>query len=644
MSEKKKLPNYIMIDEDIAILTLNTAGQGTERYQVNVHKLNGQDCEVILYNETNKTRISPPSTIKIEEIARYLTSWRGTSITIPNDIRDLVVDQLESMDEIKKRIRQLQQYMMERWIPRRDELGSGSFPPPDFSKKMPLKLPLFGFVETETGSGFLTEGFWAVPLGKRDPFIYAYIGKRLYDLQEEDGKTIQIENMSRSLEAFLEPDTVEFKTEIQPPPYNEEWLIPLNVLENIDEEIDPELGKNVFKKLYSEIIPKHLLIPSIEERKTIAYWIMCSYFYDLFDAFPIGHGWGHYGSGKSRLGMLIVSIGYHGQFAINMTGPDLFRTKEEFKPTLVIDENEENLREVITIKDDLINGSYVRGGGFVTRRREVETDSGKIYVRDKYNLYSPAFFCSINPMRTPASRSRVITFPMVKRSVNVPICERKDYMDIQGNLYEMRLKLWNDIRKEYLKIRDTGIKDLDSRAFELWSPIFSMMSYLERWDDDFEEVMKFVEWNKQYKQDADMADEERPTLYASICKMIYEAKNGKTDNWFQHPNSNENLWEFEVGDLTIIMKQIANETGYTKPITASKVGSSLSMLALNKGKRGRTRRSTFTVDEEYFRNIVYDHMGVELETLGERDYDSKESLTNHATVKPKWMEGQEQPI
>jgi len=511
---------------------------------------------------------------------------------------------------------------------------------PDFDAKIPKKIPLFGFVIDENKK-ILTEGFWAMYDGEPRLFVYmsiveTEIGTDLEKTSKPERAEIVPFPTSEQDSAELEQGW-QFNRDLLPPYFTQDWLVSPSVFKRRDVAIDQiEMGKTIFRELYNIIIPNHLLIPNESERKALAYWIMGTYFYDVFDAYPIGHGWGFYGSGKSRLGTLVVSLAYHGMFGINITSADLFRTKEEFKPTLVIDENEENLRDVVTIKDDMINGSYVRGGGSVSRRREVQTSAGKIYVRDTFDLYSPTFFCSINQMRTPASRSRTITFPMVKRAVTVPIAERRLYKNLIDSLYEYRFKTWQSAREIYVQLNKEGVEGVKGREHELWLPIFTMMKLIDREDSDFEDIKKFIDWNRKYKLQEDMIDEERPTLYAAIAKLWHEVynegkgtlKDSKSEEgyWFRHPNQQENIWEFKISDLTEIMKAIADEIGYKKTIKNEIVGRSASKLGFAKHQTPNTRNSTFIFNINIFKHIVFDHMNISIEELGAREYDSKESL------------------
>ena len=508
----------------------------------------------------------------------------------------------------------------------------------DLGRKMPLKLPLFGFTEYER-KRYLTEGFWAIPEGMDDPELYVMVFAQRPDEDGEYGGFGEVGAYQTTTDSFFYSTSFKFNQDIVPPPYTQEWLVSHRVLMNMADELSTDHGKELFTTLYNMIIPKHLYMDNDGARKTLAYWIMATYFYDIFDAFPIGHGWGFYGSGKSRLGMFVVALAYHGMFGIDITSADLFRTKEEFRPTLVIDENEENRKEFTTIKDDLINASYVRGAGSVSRRRKVKTERGEMYVRDSFQLYSPTFLCSINAMKTPQSRSRVIIFPMVKKNVKVPIAMRKDYVEIADALYEYKFKYWPEMREIYEDIRLEGLKGISARGLELWLPIFTVMKAIGRWEEDFDDVFEFHKLNENYQKEADMIDEERPTLYRAISKLYCEAVDAEDkgitpdDRWFRHPNNQPRKYEFEVGDLTLVMEQIAKVIGYSKQVSKEAVGRSLRMLGFTKSRRSKSRRATFVVDMNLFTMICVDHLGYTPEELGTRDYDSAESLVKRAWLK-----------
>ena len=582
--------------------------------------------EVILTNDTNHIDIFKID-FKTNEVATKLLS---TSNEMNKSIREMLYSDPDApfVAQDKSRLRAICMEVLTEWEVKTVQQSMNAGGMPDFDAKLPIAIPLFGFTINEEEKEYLTEGFWAIMDGS--PELFTYISSL-----NEDG------DMVYEIVPFFHTDKYHFDVDILAPEFSQEWLVSPSVFKRRDEPLSDTIASEMFDQLYNTIIPNHIWISDVGQRKALAYWILATYFYDMFDAFPIGHGWGFYGSGKSRMGMLIVALAYHAQFAINMSNADLFRTKEEFKPTMVIDENEENTHEVTTIKDDMINGSYVRGAGSVSRRREVETANGKIYVRQTFELYSPTFFCSINPMRSPASRSRTITFPMVKKDVKVPIAERRSYKEFADLMFEFRFKRWSDVRSKYIELNELGIDDsIKARDHELWLPIFTMMEICGRTKTDKNDVLKFANWNRMYKQDTDMSEEERPTLYAAIAKLWYEATEGdfgytgsenkdKDKNgmiWYDHPSKVEHMWEFRIEDLATTMKAIATEIGFKKDINAITVGKSISMLGFEKNKTSNRRKATFIFNMNMFENIVKDHMDTDVLKLATREYDSNQAL------------------
>ena len=595
----------------------------------------------------DKTKISARQEFTLTELYSKMTNsndkMRADAINSLMDLFPEEVDRADFMRRLKPHLSKIFNSINDKWevldvyqAGGEDEDGERTgLPMPDLGRKMPLKLPLFGFTEYER-KRYVTEGFWAIPEGMDDPELYVMV---FAQQQDESGGFGGFGGCQITTDSFFYSTAFKFNQDIVPPPYTQEWLVSHNVLMNMADELSPDHGKELFMTIYNTVIPKHLYLEDDGARKTLAYWIMATYFYDVFDAFPIGHGWGFYGSGKSRLGMFIVALAYHGMFGIDITSADLFRSKEEFRPTLVIDENEENRREFTTIKDDLINASYVRGAGSVSRRRKVKTERGEMYVRDSFQLYSPTFLCSINAMSTPQSRSRVIIFPMVKKNVKVPIAMRKDYVEVADALYEYKFKNWPEMRALYESIREDGIEGLSARGLELWLPIFTMMKAIGRWKEDFADVFAFHKLNESYQKEADMIDEERPTLYRAISKLYCDALEADErgiepdDRWFRHPNNEPRKYEFEVGDLTLVMEQIAKIIGYSKHVSKESVGKSLRMLGFTKSRRSKGRRATFIVDMNLFTMICVDHLGYSPEELGARDYDSEESLVKKGWAK-----------
>lgn len=508
--------------------------------------------------------------------------------------------------------------------------GAESTGQPDWNKNLPLKFPIFGF--TEDGEKWiLTEAFWSVPKGFTDPCLYVLKIESL----PEFGKDRR-ERSLRSHICIRFDNNISFDQSILPPSLREKWMISRQTVKEYIDGVNIEPSK-IFDELYSDIIPKHLWIENDGARKTLSYWSLGTYFYDVFDAYPLLHFFGFYGSGKTRGGLLMDAISYHGTLVSDLSSADLFRTKEEHKPTMIIDENEQNKRVFATLRDELINSSYVRGGGRVGRRREMKTEHGRQYVRDVFRLYAPTSMCSISPITTAQQRSRVITITMIKKSFNPPEARREHYKDFQRNCYLFRLYNWYRMREIYLELKDKGIskdgESLDARFQEVWLPIFTLMKYLGREKEDFDDIFNFAKNNIDKIIEMDAFDEIRQTLYRAIAKIYVEAlkypedkdnlnKDKLIKRWHRNPNNIKWIFEWERKDLVLVMQHVSGFTGYiNENINAKNISSYLMALGCKSGNHPQSRRVTFKIDMRSFKKICYDHLRIDVEELGSYDYD-----------------------
>ena len=202
------------------------------------------------------------------------------------------------------------------------------------------------------------------------------------------------------------------------------------------------------------------------------YWILGTYFYDVFDAYPIFNINGVSESGKSRLLGLIRCLAYHGYNTLNPTEAGIFRDKEELKPTMCIDE-EEYLRskERRATVGTLINASYSKDGGWVTRHDE---SSGGKRVRKRFYLYSPLAISGILGL-PGVTKSRVVQIIMQRAEKNYPKPHINDFLAFRDNLYLLRLTKSFDIYNLYTEI---DLKGVVSRRFdELFRPIFTICKF-----------------------------------------------------------------------------------------------------------------------------------------------------------------------
>jgi hypothetical protein len=203
----------------------------------------------------------------------------------------------------------------------------------------------------------------------------------------------------------------------------------------------------------------------------VACWIMATYFYPLFPAFPRLAIHGERGSGKSKLLGLIADMAFNGLLRIAPTPANLFRLIEPLRPTLCLDEmeglNGPGQRELKAI----LNSGY-KDGGAVER---VEEYQGK-RVTVSYSVYAPIAIGSISePDAT--FRDRAIVVRMLRsgdgEKVNrSPWPNSRKVQVIRAACYRLALTRWREVREMFEK--GNYPPGLIGRQRELYRPLVAM--------------------------------------------------------------------------------------------------------------------------------------------------------------------------
>jgi hypothetical protein len=180
----------------------------------------------------------------------------------------------------------------------------------------------------------------------------------------------------------------------------------------------------------------------------VACWVIATYFYPLFPAFPRLAIHGERQSGKSKLLGLISEMAFNGLHRVNQTPAGLFRLIEPLRPTFCLDEME-GLRG--GKHDDLmslLNAGY-KAGGAVDR---VEERQNK-WIVVPYSIYAPVAIGSITECG-PTLRDRAIVLRMLRGAdrdtVNRSLWPNDPLVRIIRNAaYRLALTRWRDVRQSW---------------------------------------------------------------------------------------------------------------------------------------------------------------------------------------------------
>jgi len=376
----------------------------------------------------------------------------------------------------------------------------------DLVAKVPLDIRPFGFY-----GNLLTEGAW-LPVrneeGKVERRPFLVVVKETGDVEVKDfEETEEIEGChvggifpSATTETrLMQPDTLELLVEgkeIDP--------------KETDRKLDEQLSR--FAYFHDEIV-----------RIMVKRWIEGTFFYDVFDHFPILFIYGVSESGKSRLLATTMYASYHGrQMMIDPTEAVIFRTKEEERCTIAIDEAEQfgNTKDPRSqMLQTLLNASYSKHSS-VPRYDSV----GDKKVRKEYGLYSPLVLDGTRQLGG-ITLSRCIMVVMYKVKRDYPEPKEEHFRSIRSQLYFQRLTRAFKLRQVYEEV------DLDGKLSARYSELFRPIIALTRLFGNFEEEKRLLEFMREYESkmrlEAVNLNEEQELVAALEAEMGSE-----TADWF----------------------------------------------------------------------------------------------------------------
>ena len=201
----------------------------------------------------------------------------------------------------------------------------------------------------------------------------------------------------------------------------------------------------------------------------VALWVVHSYCHDTADVSPILA----ITSPEKRCGktLLLEILGHlvpRPLHSANITAAALFRTIEEYRPSLLLDEVDTFLEN----KDELrgvLNAGYRKANPYVTRT------VGEDYEPRRFNVWCPKALAKIGKLH-PTLEDRSISIPMSRKKPNEKR-ERFRSKHVAGECETLRRKTvrWVADNRMALEVADPGLpEDLDDRAQDNWRPLVAI--------------------------------------------------------------------------------------------------------------------------------------------------------------------------
>ena len=221
------------------------------------------------------------------------------------------------------------------------------------------------------------------------------------------------------------------------------------------------------------ILTTYIDFQSESDSHILALWVIGTYLYTLFPAFPYLSLNGPKGTGKSTVLRVLQPLAFNMVTTSDPTGASLFRLVHATRCTLGIDEAEryQNPRDPATQQiRQLLNSGYKAG---MPALRVVGDD----YRPQTFDVYSPKILASIAGLEDVLA-SRCITLPMRQTAHRLPVCPPSfDGARLRHQLYSLVLTHFQVISHNYTQ--QLRQRASNNRLNELWSPLLALASFFE---------------------------------------------------------------------------------------------------------------------------------------------------------------------
>lgn len=268
--------------------------------------------------------------------------------------------------------------------------------------------------------------------------------------------------------------------------------------------------------LYGEI--KSILKQYIECQKEDVYglitaWIIATYFFLLFNAFPFLFIFGKKQTGKSRLLDLLERHCLNAMKIKGISVAGMADSIDGVKGVFLNDQTESlsdsRNAEILGILAD----SYTIGGG---KRRLVDISNKKRRILE-FETYAPKAFASTKEI-DPDLKDRCIQIVMLRATRDYPYPEAflPVWNDVRDKLYRLLLTRWKDAREIY---QSTG-EGVSHRVRELWRPLETVLRLENVPDAETKAIKAFFLESMQMTQ-VELSEHELQ-LFETLLEMLGE--------------------------------------------------------------------------------------------------------------------------
>ncbi len=254
--------------------------------------------------------------------------------------------------------------------------------------------------------------------------------------------------------------------------------------ELMEENVEVDL-KMVYESLRNKA-KEYFFLRNPIEYDIIVLWIIGTYYFDIFNVFPILFVLGPSGCGKTRIIMFIAYTSRHGFLITNPTEANLPRIIEAFRPSLAIDDFDEIMQTHKPMVFSILKHTYKNT---VKIPRLDKVTKGSKFILSLFRPFSPLSFNSTEPILDTQLLTRQIRLNVEKRDdMKFPTKDPDIYLTQAERqlLYKARFIYAPRVYEIFSEL-DSG---LYGRFAEIWAPILTIAKLLS--DDLFEAVKSYA--------------------------------------------------------------------------------------------------------------------------------------------------------
>jgi hypothetical protein len=250
-------------------------------------------------------------------------------------------------------------------------------------------------------------------------------------------------------------------------------------------------------------------------------WVIGTYFFPLFNAYPIVFLNGGSGTGKSKTIDVTEQLAFNAINTANISDASIYRVIQGTRATLLLDENEKIADpELARTLINLMLAGFKKGAKVI----RLEKGKNQDFIPTKFEVHCPKMIANIKGIHEEALKNRCIPFIMTptqsEKSNTYPTGEEPEWQILRNNLYIFMMNHWREIRetKKEIVASDFG---LSGYFFMMWEPILTLAKYLEKFigSEPLDEMKSLAEEKTSERKNELMENYDRQLL-KTIKEMI----------------------------------------------------------------------------------------------------------------------------